>query len=78
MRKTLLDRAKSAKPHGGRTVGHEKELLDLAMAFGRKEITAGQARAALGDGVTGNVHTLLACRLMTAMRNGVVRVEVKA
>lgn len=49
-----------------------EEMIGLAIAFARKEITALQVTKVIG--MKTGVHTLLATALMTALRNG--RLEI--
>ena len=67
---TLLEKAKQ---YEGRRPGTrvDEEKLDLAFAYANSEVTSGQVVAILGRaGIT-----ILACCLMSAVRQGKVRIE---
>lgn len=74
---TLLEKAKTeksfTKTKPRKYKYNENELLDLAIAFVRREVTSGQVKKALNYETT-SVHHYIACYLLTAIRNGKVRI----
>lgn len=74
---TLLEKAKTEKSFAQtkpRKYNYdENELLDLAIAFARREVNSGQVKKALNYDTT-SVHHYIAGYLLTAIRNGKVRV----
>lgn len=77
---TLLEKAQSIATKLGtkqdnRIKYDRDELLDLAIAYGNREITSTQIRAALELGQKTNVQSVMANAVMGAFRQG--RLEVK-
>lgn len=75
---SLLEQAKAAPTSNTRSASAKKlnEVTELAVAFANHEVTSAQAAHALGIARV-NVSNRLACRLMTAIRNGEIRLVRK-
>ena len=73
---SLLEKAKNVKGNGRKALEvDEFELIELAIAYAKHEVSSDQAASALGKPVS-NAITLLAGRLMTAARRGFVTVTL--
>jgi hypothetical protein len=72
--KTLVEKALEAKVAiGGKAP--DAELLDLALAYSQRMVTGAQARIALGSKSKANPSVRLSGILMTAIRQGLLKVE---
>lgn len=77
---TLLEKAKSIQAKGSNAYDNRlkydrDEMLDIAIAYGKRELTSGQIKAVLEVGEKSNIQSLMANAVLSALRQGKIEVR---